>query len=129
MIRDGHPCRISGLRVMRKDGMNDTPVVILCGGMGMRLREETTVIPKPMVTVGGRPLLWHLMKFYSAQGFHRFVLCLGYKAEVIKGYFLNYRELSGSFTVDCGEGHGLVAHRSEADPWVVSCVDTGEHAM
>jgi glucose-1-phosphate cytidylyltransferase len=110
--------------------MNDIPVVILCGGMGTRMREETTVVPKPMVTVGGRPLLWHLMKFYSAQGFKRFVLCLGYKAEVIKGYFLNYREMSGSFTVDCaGDSEVVVASRERADHWIVSCVDTGEHAM
>jgi len=109
----------------------DIPVVILCGGLGMRLREETTVVPKPMVTVGGRPMLWHLMKFYSAQGFHRFILCLGYKGEVIKGYFLNYREMSGSFTIDCGanDGQSLIAEDVQAEPWRVSCVDTGEQAM
>jgi glucose-1-phosphate cytidylyltransferase len=109
---------------------SDIPVVILCGGMGTRLKEETGIIPKPMVTIGGRPLLWHLMKFYSAAGFRRFVLCLGYKGEVIKHYFLNYFELTSSFTIEVGaNGPAHVVHGSSAEPWSVSCVDTGEQAM
>ena len=70
----------------------DIPVVILCGGMGTRLKEETTTIPKPMVTVGGYPILWHLLKFYSSFGFQRFILCLGYKGEIIKNYFSSLEE-------------------------------------
>ena len=108
----------------------DIPVVILCGGMGTRLKEETGIVPKPMVTIGGRPLLWHLMKFYAAYGFRRFVLCLGYKGEVIKHYFLNYFHLASSFTIEVGgSGRTEVVDGSGAEPWSVSCVDTGEQAM
>lgn len=107
----------------------DIPVVILCGGMGTRLKEETGIIPKPMVTIGGRPLLWHLMKFYSAYGFRRFILCLGYKGEVIKHYFLNYFQLTSSFTIEVGDGRTHIVDGSASEPWSVSCVDTGEQAM
>jgi len=107
----------------------DIPVVILCGGMGTRLKEETGIVPKPMVTIGGQPLLWHLMKFYSAHGFRRFILCLGYKGDVIKQYFLNYFHLANSFTIEVGEsGRTEVVDASAAEPWSVSCVDTGEQA-
>lgn len=106
------------------------PVVILCGGMGTRLKEETGIIPKPMVTVGGRPILWHLMKYYSSFGCRKFVLCLGYKAEVIKNYFLNYRHLSSSFTIDTGEeGAVRITDDTASEPWSIACVDTGEAAM
>src|SRR5690348_333828 len=105
------------------------PVVILCGGMGTRLKEETGIIPKPMVTVGGRPILWHLMKYYSSFGCRKFVLCLGYKAEVIKNYFLNYRHLSSSFTIDTGEGGAVqITDDTASEPWSIACVDTGEAA-
>src|SRR5271157_2614304 len=72
------------------DNVSDIPVFVLCGGLGTRLREETEVRPKPMVPVGNRPILWHIMRTYSHHGFHRFILCLGYKSEIIKSYFLNY---------------------------------------
>lgn len=108
----------------------DTPVVILCGGAGTRLREETENIPKPMIRIGGKPLLWHLMQYYASYGFTRFILCLGYKAEVIKDYILQLRYLSSSFTVGPGEepkvddgDAGVMAD------WVISCVDTGDAAM
>src|SRR5881409_2832627 len=76
------------------------PVFVLCGGLGTRLREETELRPKPMVPVGSRAILWHIMRAYSAHGFRNFVLCLGYKAEVIKSYFLNYASMSSDFTVE-----------------------------
>lgn len=109
--------------------MDDIPVVILCGGMGTRLREETTIIPKPMVTIGGRPILWHLMKYYSAFGYHRFILCLGYKGEEIKNYFLNFYHLNRSFTIKVGEGGAVETADTPSEPWTISCVDTGERAM
>ena len=77
-------------------------VVILCGGFGMRLREETELRPKPMVEVGGRPILWHIMKTFAHYGYNEFVLCLGYKSEVIKNYFLNYEFLNNDFTIELG---------------------------
>ena len=77
-------------------------VVILCGGMGTRLREETEYRPKPLVDIGGKPILWHIMKTYSAYGFHDFVLCLGYKGEMIKDYFINYDLLNSDFTIQLG---------------------------
>ena len=79
---------------------SDVPVFVLCGGLGTRLREETEVRPKPMVPVGNRPILWHIMRTYSHHGFRRFILCLGYKAEVIKSYFLNYASMNSDFTVE-----------------------------
>src|SRR5437764_2465238 len=108
----------------------DLPVVILCGGGGTRLREETEFIPKPMVTVGGKPILWHLMQYYSSYGFLRFVLCLGYKAEVIKNYFLNYHYEANSFSIRLGEGRLVELDGDQrTQPWTISCVDTGERAM
>ena len=79
---------------------SDVPVFVLCGGLGTRLREETELRPKPMVPVGNRPILWHIMRTYSHHGFRRFILCLGYKAEVIKSYFLNYSSMNSDFTVE-----------------------------
>jgi glucose-1-phosphate cytidylyltransferase len=79
---------------------SEVPVFVLCGGLGTRLREETDVRPKPMVPVGNHPILWHIMRSYSHFGFKRFVLCLGYKAEVIKSFFLNYSSMNSDFTVD-----------------------------
>src|SRR3989442_15946406 len=77
-------------------------VVILCGGKGTRLREETEYRPKPLVSIGGKPILWHIMKTYSAYGFQDFVLCLGYKGEMIKDYFINYDLLNSDFTIELG---------------------------
>ena len=107
-----------------------TPVVILCGGAGTRLREQTEFIPKPMVTVGGKPILWHLLQYYSSFGFRQFVLCLGYRAEVIKNYFLNYHLTVSSFSISYGSRTTVeVADAERTPPWTISCVDTGEHAM
>lgn len=77
-------------------------VIILCGGRGTRIREETEFRPKPMVEIGHKPLLWHIMKIYSFYGFNDFVLCLGYKGEMIKEYFLNYEMLNSDFTIELG---------------------------
>jgi glucose-1-phosphate cytidylyltransferase len=101
-------------------------VVILCGGLGTRLREETEYRPKPLVNIGGKPILWHIMKTYSAYGFHEFVLCLGYKGDMIKDYFINYDLLNSDFTISLGTKQIVrnnVAH-DEAN-WQVSLVDTG----
>src|SRR3954471_18839315 len=107
----------------------DSPkVVLLCGGLGTRMREETEFRPKPMVEVGGRPLLWHIMKLYAAHGFADFVLCLGYRGAQIKEYFLNYRVLNSDFTLDLGDGR-LTAQTDRPEDWRVTLADTGEDAM
>lgn len=112
-----------------KEELKDIDVVILCGGMGTRLREETEYRPKPMAEIAGRPILWHIMKIYSHYGFKRFVLCLGYKGEHIKQYFLNYRALNSNITIELGSGNQPVIHDSNDERWTVTLVDTGETAM
>jgi glucose-1-phosphate cytidylyltransferase len=103
-------------------------VVLLCGGQGTRMREETEFRPKPMVEVGGRPLLWHIMKHYAAHGLDEFVLCLGYRGAMIKEYFLNYRLLNSDFTLDLGSGR--IEHETDRpEEWKVTLADTGEDAM
>ena len=99
-------------------------VVILAGGLGTRLSEETTVRPKPMVEIGGRPILWHIMKGYAAAGFDEFVVCCGYKGYVIKEYFANYRmhQADVTFHLDSGE---VLVHHLDAEPWKVTLVETG----
>ena len=99
-------------------------VVILAGGLGTRLSEETEVRPKPMVEVGGRPILWHIMKYYSHFGFTEFYLALGYKGEVIKNYFLNYHTLSRSLTIDLATGTTSWLD-GKSEKWVVHLMDTG----
>jgi glucose-1-phosphate cytidylyltransferase len=103
-------------------------VVLFCGGLGTRLREFTGEIPKPMVRIGDRPILWHLMRYYAHYGHKDFILCLGYKAEVIKRYFLNYEEwLSNDFTMAQGGKELKLEHHDIAD-WNITFVDTGLHA-
>lgn len=104
------------------------PVFVLCGGLGTRLREETEFRPKPMVPVGSRPILWHIMSEYAGFGFKRFVLCLGYKAEVVKDYFLNYQAVNSDFTVEL-KSNNLTVHSTHEQDWHVTLVDTGETAM
>lgn len=103
-------------------------VVILCGGQGTRMREETEFRPKPMVEVGGRPLLWHIMKHYAAYGLDEFVLCLGYRGAMIKEYFLNYRVLNSDFTVDLAAG-GVSYETDRPEDWRVTLADTGDDVM
>ena len=103
-------------------------VVILAGGFGTRLGEYTESIPKPMVTVGGRPILWHIMKTYAHFGYNDFYLALGYKAEVIKDYFLHYHSLNADFTVDLASGD-IQPHQIEETDWRVTLVNTGIETM
>jgi glucose-1-phosphate cytidylyltransferase len=106
---------------------DEIPVVIVCGGQGTRLREVTENVPKPLVDIGGKPILWHLMKVYGHHGFNRFVLCLGYKGWQIKDYFLRYREHLADFTIDLREDHRPTFHNDFADEnWSVTCAETGE---
>jgi glucose-1-phosphate cytidylyltransferase len=100
-------------------------VVLLAGGVGTRLSEETAIRPKPMVEVGGRPLLWHIMKIYSAYGLNEFIVCLGYRGYLIKEYFANYSLHMSDVTIDTQSGTTVV-HRRLAEPWKVTLVDTGE---
>jgi glucose-1-phosphate cytidylyltransferase len=105
-------------------------VVILCGGLGTRMREETEFRPKPMVRLGTRPILWHIMKIYAHYGFKDFILCLGYKGEVIKEYFYNYEIYNHDFVVTLGRSKSIDVYdsRDELD-WRVTLVDTGETAQ
>jgi glucose-1-phosphate cytidylyltransferase len=98
--------------------------VILAGGLGSRLSEETQVRPKPMVEIGGQPILWHIMKMYSAHGINEFVVCLGYKGYVIKEWFANYALHTSDVTFDLSEG-SMDVHHSTTEPWKVTLVDTG----
>lgn len=100
-------------------------VVILAGGLGTRLAEETEVKPKPMVEIGGRPLLWHIIKHYACYGFKEFLIALGYKGEVIKRYFLDYYRLNGSMTIDFSRGE-VETHNKEGIDWNVHLRDTGQ---
>ena len=104
----------------------DIPVVILCGGMGTRLREASERLPKPLVDIGGRPILWHIMKTYGEHGFRRFVLALGYKSELIKQYFLDYRHLTSDFTLRLAGDDAPVFHNSVGqEDWEITFVETG----
>src|SRR5688500_15960098 len=100
-------------------------VVILAGGLGTRLAEETEVKPKPMVEIGGRPILWHIMKHYAHYGFKEFFIALGYKGEVIKRYFLDYNSLNGSLTIDLARGK-VQMHDRDSEDWTVHLIDTGQ---
>jgi len=102
--------------------------VILAGGLGSRLAEETDATPKPMVEIGGSPMLWHIMKIYSTFGFNEFVLALGYKGETIKNYFLNYHYLASDFTIGFREGK-IDLHDGEREDWLVHLIDTGLHTQ
>jgi len=102
--------------------------VILAGGLGTRLSEETSVRPKPMVEIGGKPVLWHLMKLYSHHGIHDFIVCLGYRGYVIKEYFANYFLHTSDVTFDLAENRMEVCHR-HCEPWRVTLIDTGENTQ
>jgi glucose-1-phosphate cytidylyltransferase len=102
--------------------------VILAGGLGTRLSEETETRPKPMVEIGGKPIIWHIMKIYSAFGINEFVICLGYKGFVVKEYFSNYYLHMADVTFDLG-ANSCTMHRCDAEPWKVTLVDTGAETM
>ncbi len=104
-------------------------VVILCGGLGTRLREETEFRPKPMVFIGNRPILWHIMKIYAHYGYKDFILCLGYKGEMIKEYFYNYEILNSDFTIEFGNSKRIMLHSQVSEMgWRITLADTGENA-
>src|SRR5664279_420038 len=102
--------------------------VILAGGLGTRISEETGVRPKPMVEIGGKPILWHIMKIYAAHGVTDFVVALGYKGYVIKEFFANYFMHTSDVTIDLAK-NSVEVHNSKAEPWRVTLVDTGERTM
>ena len=102
--------------------------IILAGGLGTRIAEETSLKPKPMVEIGGRPILWHIMKLYSSHGVREFVICCGYKGYVIKEYFANYFLHMSDVTFDI-ENNAMEVHQRKAEPWRVTLVDTGEQTM
>lgn len=103
--------------------------VILAGGLGTRLGEETAVRPKPMVEIGGMPILWHIMKIYSAAGFNDFVICLGYKGYLIKEFFANYFLHTSDVTIDLRGGNGMEVHHARSEPWRITLVETGASTM
>lgn len=102
--------------------------VILAGGLGTRISEETILKPKPMIEIGGHPLLWHIMKIYSAHGINDFIVCCGYKGYVIKEYFANYFLHTSDVTFDM-RANSMLVHEKRAEPWKVTLIDTGDHAM
>jgi glucose-1-phosphate cytidylyltransferase len=105
-------------------GEGPMKAVILAGGLGTRLSEETDYIPKPMVKIGGRPILWHIMKIYGHYGINEFIICLGYKGYIIKEYFANYLSHMSDLTIDLLTGE-MKIHQSESEPWKVTLIDTG----
>jgi glucose-1-phosphate cytidylyltransferase len=105
-------------------------VIILCGGMGTRLREETEYKPKPMVEIGGKPILWHIMKHYSHYGYKEFILALGYKGDYIRDYFLNFYNYNTDFTVDLANSGTVEIHNSDIkEDWKITLVETGDNSM
>lgn len=107
----------------------DVPVFILCGGLGTRIKEETEFKPKPMVPIGNHPILWHIMHLYRGYGFKKFILCTGFKSEVIKSYFLNYASMHSDFTVDLKSNHLTVHSIDHQEDWEVTVAYTGENTM
>ncbi len=104
-------------------------VVILAGGLGTRISEESHLRPKPMIEIGGKPILWHIMKLYSHYGFDEFIICCGYKQHIIKEWFADYYLFNCDVTFDFAHGNEMVVHSSVSEPWKVTLVDTGLHTM
>lgn len=102
--------------------------VIFAGGFGTRISEESTIKPKPMIDIGNRPILWHIMSIYAAHGITEFVVCCGYKAHIIREYFASYFLLNSDITFDL-RNNEMKVHRTNAVPWAVTCIDTGENTM
>jgi glucose-1-phosphate cytidylyltransferase len=115
----------TGERNAKGRGQRPVKAVILAGGFGSRLSEETNLKPKPMIEIGGRPILWHILKIYSAGGVNDFVICCGYKGYVIKEYFANYFLHMSDVTFDMAK-NTMEVHQKHAEPWRVTLVDTGE---
>ena len=109
-----------------ESGFTDLDVVILCGGLGTRLREETEARPKPMVEIGGRPILWHIMRIYARFGVRSFILCLGYKGDVIRDYFLNYRHRRSDVVLDLGSNTIEASGADAVEDWRIVLVETGQ---
>ncbi len=103
-------------------------VVLLAGGLGSRLSEETSLKPKPMIEIGGKPILWHIMKIYSSYGYNEFIICLGYKGYVIKEYFANYFLHNSNVTINLNN-NSFEFHDGDVEPWVITLVDTGNETM
>lgn len=110
----------------RPKELADVPAVILAGGRGSRLSEETDLRPKPMVNIGGRPILWHILKIYGVAGCSKFIIALGYKGEVVKDYFINFRAYMGDLEIDLQGSGEVQVHKSEANDWNVVLADTGD---
>ena len=105
-------------------------VIILCGGQGTRLREETEFKPKPMIEIGGKPILWHIMKMFSFYGYKKFILALGYKGDVIRDYFLNYKFYNNDFTIKLENDNNIIFHtNNEEKEWEITMVETGAETM
>src|SRR4029450_12593304 len=122
--------RIPGTGSPRADKECAMKVVILCGGKGTRLREETEFRPKPLVEIGQRPIIWHIMKLYAHHGYDQFVLCLGYKGSMFKEYFLNYEAMNNDFTISLGSRQRLRYHGAhDEQDFHVTLVDTGQETM
>lgn len=105
-----------------------TKAVILAGGLGTRISEETHLRPKPMIEIGGKPILWHIMKLYSYYGIHDFIICLGYKGYLIKEYFCNYYNHMSNLTVNLKNNH-VEIHDNNSEPWTITLIDTGDFSM
>ncbi|TWT97603.1 Glucose-1-phosphate cytidylyltransferase [Botrimarina colliarenosi] len=108
---------------------SEVPVFLLCGGFGTRFREQTEFRPKPMIEIGNRPIVWHIMQSYARHGFKKFILCLGYRAEVVKDYFLHYAQRNSDFTVGLCDGAVTTHSIDHAEDWTVTLADTGEGTM
>ena len=104
-------------------------VVLLAGGFGTRISEESHLRPKPMIEIGGKPILWHIMKYYSSFGFNEFIICCGYKQHVIKERFANYYLHNSDITLDFTKGNEMTVHNNVAEPWKVTMIDTGLNTM
>ena len=104
-------------------------VVLLAGGSGTRISEESHLRPKPMIEIGGKPILWHIMKYYSSFGFNEFIICCGYKQHVIKEWFANYYLHNSDITLDFTKGNEMTVHNNVAEPWKVTMIDTGLNTM
>lgn len=104
-------------------------VVILAGGFGTRISEESYLKPKPMLEIGGKPILWHIMKEYSHYGFYEFIICCGYKQHIIKEWFANYYLYNSDITFDFSNNNEMIVHNNVSEPWKVTLVDTGLNTM